>query len=113
VFYLEQRQRYETESILPIPALCPNGRYQVEIRAGWEEGRFIDYRKEHCIVDLSADLKIGRLISHELIRHNPKTEGSSDHNREKYPSNRDASYMGGQGCKTLQMARAGTNRHSG
>ena len=34
-----------------------------------------EFRKEHCIVDLSADLKIGRLIGHELIRHSPKTEG--------------------------------------
>ena len=29
---------------------------------------------EHCIVDLSGDLKIGRLTGHKLIRHTPKIE---------------------------------------
>jgi hypothetical protein len=40
------------------------------------ESRFDDFRKEHCIVDLSGDLKIDRLICHEFIRYTPKTEDS-------------------------------------
>jgi hypothetical protein len=33
----------------------------------------LGYRKKHCIIDVLADLKIGRLIGHELIRLTPKT----------------------------------------
>jgi hypothetical protein len=41
-----KKSKLESADILPIPALCPNRRYPVEICIGREDGRFIDYRKK-------------------------------------------------------------------
>jgi hypothetical protein len=62
-----KKSKLESADILPIPALCPNRRYPVEICIGREDGRFIDYRKKSAGITSDNILEMILYPLHNLL----------------------------------------------